>query len=63
MPARCLQDRAIPILVEAERLRDRLPELLQRADFVTSSANYPRVRASGALASALSPLLGYKALD
>lgn len=33
----------ILILVEAERIRERLPELLQLATFVTSSAAYPLV--------------------
>ena len=40
---RPLQERGIPILVEAERLRDSLPDLLQYATYVTSSAHYPRV--------------------
>ena len=37
------QGRGIPILVEAERLRDKLPDLLQHATYVTSSAHYSRV--------------------
>lgn len=44
----------IPILVEAERQRDRLPELLQLATFITSSAHYPQeVTGEGNIGAAL----------
>lgn len=37
----CEKGTGIPIMVEAERQRDHLPELLQLATFITSSAHYP----------------------
>jgi sugar/nucleoside kinase (ribokinase family) len=37
----------IPVLVEGERLRDNLPELLQLGDYVCTSADYPTL-ATGA---------------
>ena len=33
----------IPVLVEAERLRPGLNDLLAQADFVVTSANFPKV--------------------
>ena len=35
--------------VEAERLRESLPELLQHANFVTTSSHYPAVCAPPSL--------------
>ena len=39
--ARAARQRSIPILVEAERLRPGLEELLQEADYVVTSAHFP----------------------
>lgn len=39
--ARAARARGVPVLVEAERLRDQLDELLMLADFVVTSTGFP----------------------
>ena len=42
--AQAARSRRIPILVEAERLRPGLNDLLAQADYVITSATFPQVR-------------------
>lgn len=44
--ARAARAKRIPVLVEAERLRPGLNELLAQADFVVTSASFPQVKLS-----------------
>lgn len=37
------RERGIPVLVEGERLRPGLSDLLEQADFVSTSARFPQV--------------------
>lgn len=41
--ARAARERQVPVLVEAERLRPTLEVLLQKADYVCTSAHFPQV--------------------
>lgn len=44
--ARAAHGAGIPVLVEAERLRPGLQDLLAEADYVVTSAHFPQVTAS-----------------
>ena len=46
--AEAARDRGVPILVEAERPREGLAELLERASFVSTSTSFPGLALSGA---------------
>lgn len=46
--AEAAKQRGVPVLVEAERPREGLGELLERATFVTTSASFPGLAFSGA---------------
>lgn len=46
IPKNVLLSAGVPVLVEAERLRPHLEELLAEADFVTTSAKFPQVNLS-----------------
>lgn len=41
--ARAARQKQVPVLVEAERLRPTLEQLLQEADCVSTSAHFPQV--------------------
>lgn len=41
--ANAARKRGVPVLVEAERLREGLDELLQEADYLCTSAHFPKV--------------------
>ena len=41
--AKAARSRGIPVLVEAERLRPGLEALLQEADYICTSAHFPKV--------------------
>ena len=41
--AKAARQRGVPVLVEAERLREGLDELLKEADYLCTSAHFPKV--------------------
>ncbi len=41
--AKAARERGVPVLVEAERLREGLDELLKEADYLCTSAHFPKV--------------------
>jgi hypothetical protein len=45
--ARAARGRGVPVLVEGERLRPGLDELLKEADYVVTSAHFPQVGFGG----------------
>lgn len=47
--ARAARAAGVPVLVEGERLRPGLQELLAEADYVVTSAHFPQVRHIGIL--------------
>ena len=42
--AKAARERQVPVLVEAERPRAGLDELLQQADYICTSAHFPQVQ-------------------
>lgn len=42
--AKAARQRGVPVLVEAERVREGLHELLQQADYLCTSAHFPKVQ-------------------
>lgn len=53
--ARAARAAGVPVLVEGERLRPGLQELLAEADYVVTSAHFPQVRHIGNLSHAAPP--------
>ena len=47
--AKAARAAGVPVLVEAERLRPTLEELLQEADYVCTSAHFPQVHITDVL--------------
>lgn len=53
--AKAARAQQVPVIVEAERLRPTLEQLLQQADYVSTSAHFPQVKLGMAFSSAHFP--------